>query len=237
MGLTYITNIKNPVVKKVLNDIQEDISTSSSNVCSNVSSNVQTIRIGNIKSRNCPVIMENVTNSTTSSISANCIQSSEFKNMMNDIVNDHLNKLRSTGDTKTADQINSAIKTNVNVSQLSSCMATSFNNQAISFGDIEIENCPPGGSITFSNIGNSLVSNFMSKCIQTDSPGLIDAFNKILPLDPITSQPLFNDTLKNEKSSDELGKGAIIAISIFSVTLFLLLCFLVFYFTRTPITS
>jgi hypothetical protein len=237
MGPTYVTNVKNPVVKKVLNDIQEDISTSSSNVCGAVSSNVQTIRFGNIKSRNCPVIMENITNSITSSISANCIQSSDFKNMMNDKVNDQLNKLRSAGDTKTADQINNAIKTNVNVSQLSSCMATSFNNQAISAGDIEIENCPPGGNITFRNIGNSLVSNFMVKCLQEVSPGLTEAFNKIEALAPITPQPLFNDTLKNEKSSDELGKGAIIAISMGAVTLFLLMCFLVFYFTRTPAAS
>jgi hypothetical protein len=116
-------------------------------------------------------------------------------------------------------------------------MATSFNNQNVSFGDIEIENCPPGGSITFRNIGNSLVSNFMVKCLQADSPGLTEALNNIEALTPITSQPLFNDTLKNEKSSDELGKGAIIAISIGAVTLFLLLCFLMFYFTRTPAAS
>lgn len=237
MGQTYVTNINNPVVKKVLNDIHEDISTSLSNVCGAVSNNVQTIQFRGIKLKGCKANYENIFNGMTSSVSANCIQSTEFKNMLQDKVIDHLNKLRSIGHTETADQIDNIIKTNVNVSKLSSCMATSFNNQTILFEDIEIENCPPEG-VNFRNIGNVMASTFMVKCLQADSPGLIEAFNKIEPLDPIAPPPsLFDNIFGNGKSSEEFRKGVIIATSIGAVTLFLLICFLVFYFTRTPTTS
>ncbi len=216
---------QSPVVTTALTNIQDNISSSSSNVCEGISNNVQIIKFGNIRSKNCPLLMENITNSVTSSISANCIQSTEYKNMIQDKITDQLKKLKREGHEKTADMMDTAIKTNVNVSQLTSCMASSFNNQNISVGDIEIERCPPGGSITFRNIGNSLVSNFMMKCLQADSPGLIEAFNKIPPLPPVP-QPVSND------KDYELSKEAIIAISLGAIILFLLICFLAFYFSR-----
>ncbi len=215
-----------PALTKILNDIQENISTSSSNVCNGVYDAKQTINFGDISGCD-DITISNVGNSMTSSVSANCMQSTDFKNLLQDKVTEQLNKLRSVGNGQAADEINTAIKTNVNVNQLSSCMATASKNQSILFGDVIIRRCPPsGGKINISDIENNMVSNFMLKCIQSESPLLTEAFSKIESLPPIT--PIPKDKVKPVANNT----GMIVGITLGSVLLIIILCSIAYYLTN-----
>jgi hypothetical protein len=212
------------MVNSLLNNILQDISSSVSNECSNISNNVQTIRFGNITSDNCNIDVNGISNDITSSITTKCLQSTNFKDFMKNKINEKIDMIRLSGFSDVSDSIKNTIEEHVDINQLSNCMSLSLNNQSISFGDIDIKNCPLDGKFNISNLENNMVSNIISECIQKDSPELEDIFNRTIP-----SPDKIIESIKNPPKKI-LDKNVIIGISVGSVILFLILCILVYYF-------
>jgi hypothetical protein len=107
-------------------------------------------------------------------------------------------------------------------------MATTFNSQKINFGNINIV-CPDGGNATIENISQSIVSNLLLNCVQTNNPNFATDFNNM--------DSLPKENISAPSTSSELSQEAIIGISVgISVGVILLIVILLiirYFYKRT----
>ena len=91
MGNT-ITNVNMPPeANEIVNNILNNISLSSSSTCEASGANAQTITFGKIKTVNCDETnISNFNQGINTKVTAQCIQSSDFSNMIDSIVNQEL---------------------------------------------------------------------------------------------------------------------------------------------------
>jgi predicted house-cleaning noncanonical NTP pyrophosphatase (MazG superfamily) len=151
MGNSYSTHNYPPEIADVLGSIKTKITAKITSTCNSSSSNTQTIIFGGIKARNCNVIIDGVSQQTGTKVNAMCAQDKNFKDMLKITVMEELAELRKKSKPELASEIQKIVDEEVNVEEVSNCMADVYNSQNMDFGGFDIS-CPMNGRLDINSI-------------------------------------------------------------------------------------
>lgn len=212
----------------IINDIVTDIIMQSSQNCTSSNNNVQNMSISDLDLDNCDFNISDISQTANVNTVFVCNQSvqntTELANQLSTKLDNELEaKIKGLNiglnnvETETINILKNSIKTNVDISNISSCISNQTNIQDFNIKKIKL-NCR-GKKFNINNINQLIVSSLVANCIQNNS-NVTQAANE---LDTI---------IKNKQSSSlegfDLNTGIIvsavssilIAVSIVSILLF-----------------
>jgi hypothetical protein len=172
------------VETNIVNDAVTNVMMSSSQQCAATNSTSQTIKLGKIKAgKNCIARITGVSNDATVKQDFSCMQNnSQNADLMQKISNAIDAKTEAavkglavgSASATTLTNAKNTIRNNINISNLSSCMANNLAKQKIETEGMEVGDCCDPGpycttadrTISQDNISNKLVSAQVAKCLQ-----------------------------------------------------------------------
>lgn len=177
MGASQAKSIS---VNKITQDIVTNVMVKNTNECAIKNNNNQEMTFSNIKAIGCALDFSNIHQKINISQDFSCTQNNQNnQNLQNEIMNKLNNELQSkiTGlqiglsnsETQVYNENILNIKNNIDVNNLSKCIASSIQNQKLNYGKIEIDctSLPENmKKIQFNNLSQTIISTQVAKCIQ-----------------------------------------------------------------------
>ena len=219
---------KSKSTNEIINDVITDVIMQSSQNCASSNNNVQNMSISDLDLDNCDFNVSDITQTASVNTVFVCSQTAqntaELVNQFSTKLDNELEaKMKGLNiglnnvETETVNNLKNAIKTNVDISSISSCISNQTNVQNFSIKNIKL-NCR-GKSFNINNIRQLIVSSLVANCIQNNS-NVTEASNQL------------DNIIKNKQSSVLEGfdmntgiivsvvSSIIIVVSIVSVLLF-----------------
>jgi len=175
MGANASINVSVTDITK--NAITNVLMSSSSN-CNIGSANSQELNIGNINTKNCNVNISNISQVMKITTNLTCAQSasssSELSNQMKDMIKKDIESNTKGGigfglSTNTSiEKSVTNIVNNIDIKSIAECVARNLNSQLKNIKDITME-CNDDQTLNIDNISQTIISNTVSKCIQSNT--------------------------------------------------------------------
>lgn len=219
-------------VKSVTDIVQEatrDVVMANSAQCSASSGMSQTMRIKGLKAgKNCMIDISKMGQKLKLEVNLNCVQnqgnSAELQNKFESSLDEKIKNESQAGlglSNATVDQkknVAQKIKTNVKMSNVASCLASTFGKQEILIEDLEVGDCPDPITLAVANIlGMNIRSGISIKDIQQDAvvkttaKCVQDQLNKLGDVNSMVSS-VVSDTSSSSKGMDPMALFGGIAI-------------------------
>lgn len=163
-------------IMDVVNTATTNVLMQNSNICGQNNSQSQTISISNIKSPNCPVKISGISQTALQAPNFTCLsdssQSANIATQLQSAIKQQADaavgglslQLNSQAVSNATTKIQNAVNTNVNISNLSSCIQNNLQDQNTTIHTIE-SGCPSYCAIGCAGISDSkLCETMLSKC-------------------------------------------------------------------------
>lgn len=163
----------------ILNDIMTNVIIQNSAQCSNSTVIEQTLKFGDIKTKNCArTVISGISQSADVKVNTACLQESKYEGELLNGINAELDKLtdeKTNGLTLGAKgefeqeitKIKNDIKTTIDISSVMKCVNDAVVSQLTEVGKITIE-CPDGGEFIMKDMTQKIISTVVGQCIQTN---------------------------------------------------------------------
>jgi hypothetical protein len=166
------------IVSKSLCNIKNNVSLNSTQTCESVVNNTQTFSVGHINAQNCEVEISGISLEIKTKVNSMCVQTDNFKELVNEAVKTEVVNLRNSGKPQVANQIETIINNNIDLSKVTKCMSDVYNSQNMNFEGFDMS-CPKGGKLTIKNISQTIASDILFTCAQNQSPDLVEKLNNV----------------------------------------------------------
>lgn len=226
-------------VKSVTDIVQEatkDVVMANSAQCSASSGMSQTMRIRGLKAgRNCAIDISKMGQKLKLEVNLNCVQNqgnsadlqTKFESKLDEKIKNEseagLGLSNATVEQKKA--MSQKIKTNVKMSNVASCLASTFGKQEILIEDLETGDCPDPITLAIANLlGMNVKSGITVKDIQQDAvvkttaKCVQDQLNKLGDVNSMVSD-VKSDTSSSAKGMDPMALFGGIAIMLIAAAL------------------
>jgi hypothetical protein len=164
----------------VVNRAITDVLISNSSQCMQTGTTDQELKIGDITTSGCTVNISNI--SQTTSVLANfaCSQSSansaDLQNKLAAALKSNTaatlsglpTAIVSVSETKSVDSLVNEVLSNINMTNIASCVSSEINKQKMSIGGIK-SSCYPWQSVNITDVVQSLIVKTVSKCVQSNA--------------------------------------------------------------------
>lgn len=174
------TQSKSVSANKIVNEAITDILVSSSASCGATQSAEQSLTFSDIKTNGCKVRWSDISQDARLETNFTCAQdtsqdaelANKFKKTLDNQVEASIKGLNiglSNVETETKNDILNRIATNINMSNIASCVAGSLGKQRMAYDRIEID-CEGADdkTVTFDNISQKLTAHQVTKCVQSN---------------------------------------------------------------------
>lgn len=185
----------------ILNESLTKIIMDSSVNCSVQQSSNQDLSFSDLNFKSCDVYITDINQSTKLSTNLACAQDiSQNAMLQTKFLNELNQKLEATvkdisispgvSVTESVNNFKSVVTNNISVTNISNCVANTISSQKLAFQKLDFE-CEKGQKIVISKVQQSIVSNIISKCIQSIQSVVVaatDLDNKVKQINSSSTQ-------------------------------------------------
>lgn len=165
---------------ELVNNTLTNVLLQSATTCRSYTGVNQIMSFSNIKSVNCDFILDGINQSANLSTNLSCAQdSTQNAEVLNKFATNLDQELKaelsgipgaifSNTETNSIINLQNQIVNNINISQVAECVSQAIYNQTLTFDKHEYD-CSKKGSVTIRNVSQSIISENVTKCLQTNN--------------------------------------------------------------------
>lgn len=149
--------------------------------CAASNNQLQSLNIGNIRSKNCSVTISGISQEVQAESVMQCFAASQSENeMKTDLKNAIVENMQaetsgiagalvSSSDVDSTVKIANEIATNINITNLLSCVNTQVSEQLMDISNIQVECTDEDRELNINNISQAILAAQISKCTQNNT--------------------------------------------------------------------